>query len=117
MITELDILKEARRLIDEKGWTQGAFARDISGSPASNPGSMIATRFCVAGACLAASSRLEGDPDQDRTRVRLSALGLFREVNDVAETPAWNDAPSRTKDDVLRAFDRAIAEAEKGAAA
>lgn len=49
----------------------------------------------------------------------LRTARFFAEANDIADdgylngVPNWNDAPGRTKEEVLEAFDKAIAAADK----
>jgi hypothetical protein len=93
--TKLDdvtkLLIEGRERI-EQGWCQGRF--EAKGS------------FCMLGAI-----RYDHQTTKWRraARKRLArALGLGQEA-DGNHIPNWNDAPGRTKDEVLQAFDRAIA--------
>jgi hypothetical protein len=106
MATELDILQEARRLIDEKGWTQGQAARTRSGKPVEITLD-DASCFCTVGALSRACMNL-GVPHSGHSWSR--TFTAFRQA--LPGSPdyiaAWNDAPSRTKDDVLKAFDKAI---------
>lgn len=109
-MTALAILKEARALIDEKGWTQGAHARDDRGVIVETE-SPKAVCFCVSGALRQARVNLhEGLFDG-----LAGAADWFKEAAAIRSIPAWNDAPTRTKVDVLAVFDKAIALAEKGA--
>ena len=114
MSAELEILKETRRLLDEKGWTQGAYARDNRGSCVEVE-SPAASCFCLSGALRRAHANLGYDSFSsyaaNAATLYLAEAGAGRSI------PAWNDAPSRTKDDVLKLVDRAITEAEKGVAA
>lgn len=92
------LLIEGRGRI-ERGWCQGRFEA---------PGAV-----CMLGAIRwnatwtpEAEARL---PTTMAARNRLSdAIGM-RET-DRAHIPYWNDAPGRTKDEVLAAFDKAIAQ-------
>lgn len=82
-MTVHETLCKARNLIDRHGWCQHSFAR----------GGM----YCTLGAIKAVAKL-----DYQCREVLLSVL----KVESVAN---WNDAPGRTKQEVLDAFDRAIA--------
>lgn len=99
MKTAREVLMEARRLIDEKGWTQNTFARDKSGEPVV-PDAYCAVCFCSTGAIARAAQ-------DDDLLVRMEARRRLRAVID-SSIPDWNDNPERTKDQVLAAFDQAI---------
>lgn len=89
-MTTHEVLVAARNLIDRKGWSPYA-----SGGP-----TMPEAAQCAGLACAAANGALGG--------VSLDASRALREVvgGDVYD---WNDAPGRTKEEVLTAFDEAIA--------
>lgn len=100
-----DRLREARELI-ERGWCQYWDALNADGM-AVYPNSDSAVAWCMGGACQ---------------RVGLHE-GVFESflIRAVGSSPSWtnewpyldfNDAPGRTKAEVLAAFDRAIALAE-----
>lgn len=98
--TTVEILREARGYV-EQGWTQGEDARDEAGDPTPPEGSR-AVCWCMSGACIRA------DPGSMGTAVNTpirDAIGEYWYVK-------WNDAPERTKEEVLAAFDRAIAAEE-----
>jgi hypothetical protein len=97
-----DKLREARALI-ERGWTQGANARDEMGDRLFVD-TDEAVCFCMMGAIIAAVP-----PDQLLAAEHL----LKRAVNDEG-VEYWNDAPERTQSEVLAAFDKAIELAEAG---
>jgi hypothetical protein len=86
----------------ESGWSQGAYARNSAGHivSADHP---FAVAFCPAGAIIA-----ETPFDVDTWR---AAHAAFRRALGITSLFEWNDAPSRTRADVLAAFDRAIAAA------
>ena len=84
-----DVLIEARALI-EKGWCQFR-SFTIDG---------IITSFCSSGAIRFAGERFLNSLVFER----------FRLANNMSSViPDWNDHPSRTKQEVLDAFDKAIA--------
>lgn len=96
------ILEEARERI-EKGWTQGAFARNSVGD-AVNEDSEQACAWCVTGALMAAP-RIAVD---DAARFYLHKA--IASIDDASQhsLASWNDAPDRTQEEVLAAFDAAI---------
>jgi hypothetical protein len=77
----------AARALVERGWCQG-ISHDNTGS---------VDKYCVLGAIDQASS---GDSSEAKFALRKVVGGIY-----LAD---WNDAPERTKADVLAAFDRAI---------
>lgn len=103
-VSEIEVLREARRLIAEVGWTQGTFARNAGGADVS-PRSPQATCFCAAGAIIRAN---------DGCDMGFSSPGIsaVEHVIDERWIDAWNDREERTRDEVLAAFDRAIQLAE-----
>ena len=89
-----ETLVAARNLIDREGWAQkrdGKWWRENDGGK------------CASNAIL----RTAGECSD------LAAWDVFRDVNGIgprsADLFAWNDAPGRTKEEVLAAFDAAIA--------
>lgn len=95
-----DTLRKARALIETKGWAQGWFAFNASGTRV-NPWSPEATMFCAAGAMT------EADATSDEYNLLASGMGTLPPC-----IVGWNDRRGRTKAEVLSAFDRAIALAE-----
>ncbi len=89
----------------DRGWTQGAFARDGKGSPVDTRDEQ-ALSFCATGAIFATEDPAVGSL-QARTALRAAVT---------SDLETWNDAPDRILADVLGAFDRAVAliEAEDG---
>lgn len=110
-MTALTLLKEARAIIDEKGWTQGAYARDDRGAFIDVTSSR-AVCFCTLGALRRAQVDLKDSVSLDSYKT--AALWL-NEAGVPRGFGSWNDAPTRTKVDVLAMFDKAIALAEEGA--
>ena len=94
-------LIEARNLIEKKGWGQGHYAVDDDGVTVGID-SPDACRFCTMGAIYAANRTYSESVVQDLVQ----ALGF----DNSGEVLLWNDSPSRTKDQVLARFDRAIKE-------
>ena len=104
-----EILTKARAFM-ERGWTQGALARDRQGMKCSATDEHEARAWCMAGALDAGSCELFG---------RLDNLGISQAALTLKEVifpnnPAshylsdWNDAPERKKDEALAVFDAAI---------
>lgn len=90
-----EILRAGKQRIETLGWCQGdekAMGHD------GKLGYCTATAMC------------DGD-----LKSSLDAIGFLKKVNgidDKAGIFVWNDAPERTKEDVIAAYDKAIAEAE-----
>ncbi len=101
----VDHLRRMRVLL-EKGWTQGAFSRDESGDATYGTGQKP-TSWCVLGALYEGSE----PPLCVRTRKVLDdAIGPSG-YDSIYE---WNDAPGRTKTEVIGLMDRVIAAAVAG---
>lgn len=102
----MNVLKEdlikARAKI-EAGWCQGAFARDKDQHPA-DALSVEAVSFCVIGAVLACTD--------DHIRALHLLLRVLNADGSAGCLSTFNDAPSRTKDEVLALFDKTIARME-----
>jgi hypothetical protein len=105
-VTAREVLMDARGRI-QQGWCQGADARDADGRRVA-PWSPDARSWSVLGALVAS----EGDLD---VRAHATGAELGRAVSVLAEAvgssslQAWNDEPERTRDEVVAAFDRALA--------
>lgn len=92
------------RIITPETWNQGCAAVDRSGEECF-AWSKRAHRRCTWGAIAA---------DENNTA---AAFRYFRAANpDIDRFADWNDHPERTHDEVMAAFDRAIAFAEAEAA-
>lgn len=98
-------LIEARQKISE-GWTQGAYARmsnEVDDGGKVYADSRLATCWCSVGAVGAV------------TPEAMSSLPALNKIKEVMNWPStadiiqWNDDPTRTKEEVLDLFDRAIA--------
>jgi hypothetical protein len=92
------ILARARQLV-AYGWCQGAEARDGDGG-STNAWSPLAVRWSLLGALVAAVD-LPPDPPAAYLGPLRRALAALAEVMDEASLARWNDAPERTRDDVL----------------
>lgn len=104
-----DGLREARRLLAEVGWTQHESARNAAGRVVYFNDPSV-TCFCISGAMAKSSgmhmawNEFEGWDLLRRVLIK-NPVGPFDPID-------WNDAPGRTKAEVLDLFDRAIALAE-----
>lgn len=108
--TVIDVLHVARQFI-ENGWTKRAFARETPTSVfACSVESKKASCFCASGAIQAAKYHLNAD-DQAHMEARSALLSVIHWDS----IPLWNDAPNRTQEQVVNAFDRAIERLQKGA--
>jgi hypothetical protein len=99
----VDVLMEARAYI-EKGWCQGAAAKDEFGQSVEWEQRLngIARSWCALGAITdGAGLRLQSPELRDAEHL------LQRVVGD-GWIAVWNDSPGRTQEEVLEAFDRAI---------
>lgn len=97
-MTLADILRAGKANIERRGWAQGDVA--VFCGPPDGP------------CCVATSLPKLGD-DYDRS---LLAIDLFKQINNIDPMIGigeWNDDPARTKEEVLTAFDKAIALAEQ----
>lgn len=101
-MTTVEALRKARALI-KKGWCQGFFAQTSDGEEV-DANDRRARKWCASGAVFAQKGhgRIVGD-----------ALSVLSRVVETSSISDWNDAPVRTKREVLAAFDRAIKAASK----
>lgn len=117
----LEILRGARELVArEGGWTQRWFARDAKGN-AVDVQMGGATCFCAWGSILRAAGASEAD-DAKRCPEAATALRKLAKALPPHLTPTlstaevavvnWNDSSLRTREEVVAAFDRAIAAEE-----
>ena len=101
----IEILIEAKeRISSPKCWTQGIGARDINGNPVRSL-SDAAARWCAMGAidrCFPIGTPFMAIEDTGVHDLLRSATGTHDLTN-------WNDDPERTHDEVMDAFDQAIA--------
>lgn len=99
-----DILRAGKANIESKGWCQGdekALAEE--GHPHG---------FCVA----TSVTDVTGLDNHTTYNTGIDAMVLFKRANGIDPDLCigrWNDAPGRTKEEVLAAFDKAIALAEQ----
>lgn len=101
-----EVLSNARKLIAQpRGWVQGAAARDKAGADVTftDPS---ACSFCAVGA-IAFACWEAGLPDC--SGIEGQALERVRRAAGVTGVVEWNDAEGRTVEEVVAAFDKAIA--------
>ena len=99
--TTLNILKRARILLTPPGaWTRRAFARGRDGE-LTTIGSETAVSWCSVGALEASAW---GEDRWSAQNHLMSATNIYGE-----SLLMWNDNPGRTQEEVLAAFDKAIA--------
>lgn len=106
----IDILKGAKALLVTKGWTQGDMARDAEGDPV-HIWSEAASCFCAYGALRAATPGGVGASYAQMDAASALEATIGDEWPDFIE---FNDAPVRTKDEIVAKFDEAIAALEAG---
>ena len=94
------ILSSAADLIEDTGWTQGAFCRNARGK-ACRMGSKDAVSYCLIGAV---STLVDNEDDERAQSICGTAFALLKTVTGVISLDNWNDDPNRTKDDVLHAL-------------
>ena len=101
-MTAHEILVAAKQELLTRGWTQGAFENPETGEVCA----LGALNRAVGGQPLMMLLTVESE------RVHTRAWQLLEAATGCAEVHRWNDDPARTPEDVLQAFDRAIALAE-----
>lgn len=101
-------LKDARALVARPGgWTQGAFAKTAKGIKC-DVDEEDAECFCAYGAIRKSASH------DMSLRLRMKSLVLTGQDCECVDMSMaiWNDQPNRTQQEVVAAFDAAIALAE-----
>lgn len=94
-MTLVEILRAGKARLLERGWCQGDSAALYAEEP----------RKCCAATALTDPIRCGDD--------MMDALNFLKRVNGIASNIGdWNDAPERTLEEVLSAYDKAIAAAE-----
>jgi len=101
------IIEHAKRLLIEKGWTQGAYAQDIDGKDGFDDEGLAffekATRFCLVGALMCAGNCYSSSSTLDNIINRIQQ-DTDRDIFD------WNDASDRKKEDVIALLDKLLKE-------
>lgn len=96
-----ETIDRAAGLLEAKGWTQGAFARDRDGRPVST-GAENAACFCAAGAIIRASTSISQE------------IRAIEEVfKPCRRLTVWNDAPGRTQAEVVDKLREAASKARE----
>lgn len=115
----IELLKSGRdRIADPKNWTKGYYARDAGGNPIGED-SPEAVCWCAAGALQSCLVIIAAGNIRRNYNIRNHALEFLHlsmpsdfDVN-LFSIAGFNDAPETTHADVMAAYDRAIALAEK----
>jgi hypothetical protein len=102
------ILTKARDLIANVGWGKGARALRADGLYTS-PRAADVARFCAIGAIDAGAEGYPFDVQQEATFHVVKTLNPDLPLTRALPLWAWNDAPGRSKQEVLEAFDKSIA--------
>jgi hypothetical protein len=100
------LLEEAKRLLVDRGWCQGAMAKDEFGVECDED-APEACHFCLAGALVRARTNLGEGSVQAAENAIADVLGLDKSYLYVN----WNDRAGRTKEQVLSVMDLAIKKA------
>ena len=104
--TVLTVLSDARALLAEPGvWTQTSFARDAQGQPCESS-SPEACQFCALGAIERAEHTRYGFAMHWSASREALVAALPQGALD--SVMVFNDNPTRTVDEVLALFDRAV---------
>jgi len=102
-MSDYDILVQAKKLIEDRDWCQGAYSIGQNGKNRKYLYEIFPNdvKFCVVGAL----SQVQN------TQCEANIHHIFCEANNLGTWTIiqWNDADGRTKEEVLTAFDRAIA--------
>lgn len=104
------ILTSARALI-EQGWAQSSYARRADELTV-DVLNEHAVCFCMVGSVLRASNVSCAAYDRDEFPDVAEALNVIRLAINSFPIVQFNDSPNRVKEDVIAAFDRAIASVE-----
>ncbi len=107
----INMLTEAESLLTKKGWTQQTFARDEFGVPTYTYAES-ACSFCLRGALLVAAKMYSVNTRYDVEHRLHQALAKVLSGADFAayiegrvDVVSYNDAPGRTREDVLNLVD------------
>lgn len=110
--TDHELMELAKFLVSQ-GWNQNCGATDINGRFCATD-SADARNYCVVGAIWRALHDTAYGMSEKEQYATSRRLGFtFLEANEMnpslGDIPDWNDAKNRTKEQVLAAFDNAIA--------
>ena len=110
--TAAAMLMEARGLL-LRAWSKGAQARDVRGHVV-NAWSDTAASWSLVGALLASWHRHDDRLDADfvahsaEARTLVEATEVLSRATGTLAIDSWNDAPERSRPDVIAAIDRAL---------
>lgn len=106
----ISILERAKALI-QAGWVQGIGATDAQGKHVPWV-RKEATCFCLTAALARAETELEGKPPNGPSAAYRFLYRVFKDVTGASLMMyAWNDEPTRIKEDVIELYSIAIAKA------
>ena len=106
------ILAESKRLLEEKGWTKGVYARDAEGTQVSCVDS-TATCFCMLGAINRVVNTLTGKYTRlpaEETFAIDALVTYLRDSGTATDIPTFNDTVATSVEEVAAAFDKAAEE-------
>ena len=113
-LKQSELLTEAKKLLETKGWNQFSLARDKHGQSTFYDDTE-ACSYCAVGAVWAASkipnAMHTSTPEYASVASTIQLLQSVIPGN--AYTSSWNDVPGRTKEEVLTLFDTAIEKAKE----
>lgn len=112
-MSSLDVLKRARAILAEKTWRRGRMYTYRDPDKWDTDCSLTAddvTEVCAVGALQIANQPFSMKVSCEALRRVKLAAGIVES----ALLSEWNDQPERTKDEVVAAFDKAIAEFPEG---
>jgi len=106
MNTTQQVIEGAIKLLKEKGWTQGAGARDAKGNrvAATNP---EATCYCLVGALSVSARSLPGYTDEAYFNVRNRVANALGARWCCIGLTAFNDQEGRKVEDVIELLEAA----------
>jgi hypothetical protein len=105
---ELRLIEAARELV-QRSWTQVADARSRDGAPV-EPWSGEAASWSLLGALVAVVDHLHAELGEvEALRALAAACVLLAATVHTDSLAEWNDAPDRTREQVLDVLDRALA--------
>jgi hypothetical protein len=102
--TARGLLREARRLLETRGWTQKAYARNSNGQEIPPTRNREIKCYCLSGALQA--SGVGGYAYQDARQALLDAIRKMTRGR-YFSLVSFNDSPRRTRTSVLRALELA----------
>jgi hypothetical protein len=105
--TTLDILTNARNMLETLGWTKGALARDHEGDVV-DPTSDMVCSVCAYGALGRAAGWNDSNCATTMPRCVYLADHRLRQALDGGSYINKNDNPFTTKEDMIAVFNKAI---------